>query len=165
MKLRGFGLEGLFDGVLHVGVELLDELKERLDLVLEHSLEGAVKVDDDFEREYGIVLVVIAKNVEHGGHEAVCIGFEDLLLWKAVSGLEDHVTKPLFGSVCGEAAGSGIEKGNKGRDDMFEKQGIVEVLEEVKKLLELKSGGQLCFGIWRRARWRRQKGVDASKSA
>ena len=70
----------MLDGVLHVGVERLDELEERLDLVLEHGLEGAMEVDDDLERKDGVVLVVVAKDVEHGGHERVCIRLEHLLL-------------------------------------------------------------------------------------
>ncbi len=35
LELRCFRLEGLLDGVLHVGIELLDELEEGLDLILE----------------------------------------------------------------------------------------------------------------------------------
>lgn len=49
-------------------------------MVLEHGLEGAMEVDDDLERKDGVVLVVVAKDVEHGGHERVCIRLEHLLL-------------------------------------------------------------------------------------
>lgn len=70
----------MFDRVFHVCVELLDDFKEGLYLVLEHGLEGAMEVDDDLERKDGVVLVVVAKDVEHGGHERVCIRLEHLLL-------------------------------------------------------------------------------------
>ncbi len=129
MQLRCLGLKGLLDCVLHVGVELLDELEERLNLVLQDSLEGTMKVDDDFECKDGIVLIVIAKHVEHGRHEGVSIRLQDFLLWKTVGGLEDDVSKTLFWSLCCEAAWRGVERCDERRNDMFEEEGVIEVLE------------------------------------
>lgn len=159
MELGGFGLKGLLDGILHVAVELLDELEERLHLVLEHRLEGAVEIDDDLECQDGIVLVVVAKDVEHGGHEAVGVGLEHFLLWETMCGLEDNVSEPLLGCLGGEGARRCVEERDKGGNDVFQEQGIVEVLKEVEKLLELESGCELCFGVCRGEQRRCQKGM------
>lgn len=119
----------MLDGVLHVGIKLLDELKEWLNLILKHGLEGAVKIDDDLEGQDSIVLVVVAKHVKHGGHEGVGVGLEHLLLWQAMSCLEDDMTETLLWRVCDEAAWCGFEESDVGGDDVLEEEGVVEVLE------------------------------------
>ncbi|KAI3486322.1 hypothetical protein L1887_50216 [Cichorium endivia] len=140
-ELGCFGLKGLLYGVLHVCVELLDEIEEGLHLILEDSFEGAMEVDDDLEGEHGIVLVVVAEDVEHGGHEGVCIGFEYVVLGHAMCCFEDDVAEALLGRVCDEAAWCCVEEGDVGGDDVLEEEGVVDVLEEVEEFLELERGG------------------------
>lgn len=97
-------------GILHVCIELLDKLQEGLYLVLKNSFEGAMKVDDDLERKNSIVLVVVAKDIEHGGHEGVGVGFEVFLLRETMYGFESDMAKTLLWCFCGEAAWCGIEQ-------------------------------------------------------
>lgn len=57
------------------------------------------------------------------------------------------MAKTLLWCICGKAAWCGVEDTDKGGDDVFEKEGIVEVLEEVEQFFELECDGELCLGV------------------
>lgn len=57
------------------------------------------------------------------------------------------MTEPLLWCIGGEAAWSRVEEGDKGRDDMLEEEGIVEILKEVDEFLEFECGCELCLWV------------------
>lgn len=106
-----------------------------------------MKVDNDFECKNGILLVILAENFEHGGHEGVGVGFKDLLLRQTMCRLEDNMAKTLLWGLCREAARCRFEQRDKCWNDVFQEEGIVEVLEEIEQFFEIECNCELCLGI------------------